>query len=103
MCHYMNERNDKLYLEDFGLIYLYKLFSSDEYSAKWIGGLENNDKNWLGYTKKEQFIEWVNNGYHLNMIREYVTEDLQYLRDCVRDIKNQLGGSVMEYKKMSMI
>ena len=87
MDNYLDEEKPDVNLSDLGLIYLYRFFSADMYSAGWMGGLESDEKDWEGDTRKEKFIEWVNNGYCLKEIREYDISDIVHLRDCAKDFQ----------------
>ena len=72
-------------IRDLGLIRLYNMFSQDQYSAKWMGGLEEGTES----KQAVEFKEWLEEGRHLEFTEWYYGEDLPTLRAIWESIVQQ--------------
>ena len=80
-------------LETLGIIYLYEYFSQDVYSARWMGGLEDRDRNENGRTMAARFQEWLERGGHLGPLgqKSHRMEDAPLARKAWNDYRRKLG------------
>ena len=83
-------------LETLGIIYLYEYFSQDVYSAKWMGGLEDQGRNENGRTMADQFQEWLERGGHLGPLGQgsHRTADAPLAREAWDEYRRKMGADL---------